>query len=363
MKKAKLIVPVLWILFLRVVNLSGQITDRIMVHGYGEWSYGKTNENLYLSGSKDGNFSYAQFALNISSKPTDKLTLVFQARFCQKPERTSMEFDYAFAQWKFADPLIFRIGKIKQPYGIYTEIYDIGTLRPFFNLPQGTYGLPGFGTKAYNGIGFTGTFFRGSDWNLQYDMYGGEIYLLEMETSLTGAVNPVLEKCFGGKLTLYTPIDGLNLSLSSFTGKFELEELAIFSGRYLFYASSVEYFANAWCIRSEYTHYGKKDGEFTHNSAYLEVGYEFIEGWQIAACYDWSDVEATDLAEVLDPTIAHEAWSLGINYWFSSEFVLKLSYHSVKGNRYAKPEDFLGAIMTGTWEDTQLVLFGAQFSF
>lgn len=274
-----------------------------------------------------------------------------------------MEFDYAFAQWKFADPLILRIGKIKQPYGIYTEIYDIGTLRPFFNLPQGSYGLPGFGTKAYNGIGFTGTFFRGSRWNLQYDVYGGEIYLLETEIPFEGEFNPVLEKCFGGKLTLYTPIEGLNFSLSSFTGASGLKELPIYKGRYLFYASSVEYITDDWIIRSEYTHYGKENGDISHNSAYLEVAYEFIEDWQIAACYDWSDVEVTDFAEVLQPFTEHKAWSLGINYWFSSELVLKLSYHSVKGNRFAQPEDLLNAIMTGAWEDTQLVLFGAQFSF
>ena len=39
------------------------------------------------------------------------------------------------------------------PFGNYTEIYDVGTLRPFYHLPQATYGPTGQIAESYDGIG------------------------------------------------------------------------------------------------------------------------------------------------------------------------------------------------------------------
>ena len=54
----------------------------------------------------------------------------------------------------------------------------------------------------------------------------------------------------------------------------------------------------------------------------------------------------------------------GLNYWFSPQFVVKLSYHHVDGNRFARPEEAGETLRSGGLDShTNLVALGAQFSF
>ena len=69
-----------------------------------------------------------------------------------------VELDYAFAEWFVSDALKIRMGRVKHPFGLYGEIFDVGTLRPFYLLPQSIYGPNGFTAKAYNGVGLTGNY-------------------------------------------------------------------------------------------------------------------------------------------------------------------------------------------------------------
>ena len=57
---------------------------------------------------------------------------------------------------------------------------------------------------------------------------------------------------------------------------------------------------------------------------------------------------------------------MGLNYWWNPNFVFKLSFHHVDGNRFAGPDlqELAQAVASGTLQKkTNLVLFGAQFSF
>jgi hypothetical protein len=49
-------------------------------------------------------------------------------------------YDYGFAEWRFSDALRLHAGRMKHPFGIYSEIFDVGTLRPFYTLSQSVYG-------------------------------------------------------------------------------------------------------------------------------------------------------------------------------------------------------------------------------
>jgi len=69
--------------------------------------------------------------------------------------------------------LKLRAGKVKQPFGISAEVFDVGTRRPFFELPQAVYGPIGLVGESYKGIGFTGSFDVQGGWGLAYDLYGG----------------------------------------------------------------------------------------------------------------------------------------------------------------------------------------------
>jgi len=66
----------------------------------------------------------------------------------------------------------------------------------------------------------------------------------------------------------------------------------------------------------------------------------------------------------LAPSLSeHEEWAVGLNYWFIYNFVLKASYHYITGNRFAISSDLQEILDEGIEENTQLFIFGAQFSF
>lgn len=62
------------------------------------------------------------------------------------------------------------IGKVNQPFGISTEVFDVGTLRPFQVLPQAFYGPVGLTSESYEGVGLTGSFPLLNSWHLSYDV-------------------------------------------------------------------------------------------------------------------------------------------------------------------------------------------------
>src|SRR5688572_31997297 len=55
-------------------------TSTIDIHGFGGWAYGKTDGHKYSLGTEEGEYDNAEFALNVSAKPIEKLSIVAQVR-------------------------------------------------------------------------------------------------------------------------------------------------------------------------------------------------------------------------------------------------------------------------------------------
>ena len=82
--------------------------------------------------------------------------------------------------------------------------------------------------------------------------------------------------------------------------------------------------------------------------------YEFLE----------VDFEISDMNTDLAPSILkHEEWAVGVNYWFNANFVIKASYHNIKGNRFALPDTIGDVLAEGLDDTTHLYVVGTQFSF
>ena len=116
---------------------------KLSVNGNGSWAYQRTNQNLYLADS-DGDYDAAMFDLLLSARPADDLVLSAQLGFDQE----EVGLEWAFAEWRFADALRLRIGKVKQPLGNYMELQHVGTARPFFTLPSSVYGPTEVGAES-----------------------------------------------------------------------------------------------------------------------------------------------------------------------------------------------------------------------
>ena len=120
--------------------VSAQEGPEAVLHGFGGDAYGNTDASRYTVGSASGEYQSAQLALVTIADVSDRLQVSAQVFWKQLPDQSTTELDYAFAEWRFSDSLRLRAGRAKQPFGGYTEIFDVGTVRPFYALPQGVYG-------------------------------------------------------------------------------------------------------------------------------------------------------------------------------------------------------------------------------
>lgn len=366
-------------------------SDNIAIHGFGGWAYGRTdNENRYLVGNKEGSYDSVNFALNISATLNENLGIHFQSSYNESFEEDEVKLDYAFAEWFFNEALIFRVGKIKAAHMLYTEVYNVGTLRPFYTLPQGLY--HDFAAEAYKGVGFTGVLYSSENWEIAYDVYGGQIDLLpiriaviysetpghqDIYASLFGEMSWVARDMIGTRVTVATPIHGLSFGFSSFSGlvdtKIEVLGMSIHENdeeRYTFYGTSGEYVTDSLTLRTEYLHNHEHDIKF--EAGYGEIALKVTPNWQVALRQEFENQNVNVSVETVDNPFQeylnkHRDTSFGLNYWFNANFVIKCSYHMVYGNRFANPdklEDYVRDVLNEKFQErTNLILLGVNFSF
>ncbi len=362
------------------------LADKIEIHGFGGWAFADTDGNRYLLGDEDGNYDTAELSLNVTAKPAENLTIVAQIHFERNRGEEEVELDYGFAEWYFSDAARIRFGRVKHPYGLYGEIFDVGTLRPFYLRPQGIYGKSGVTGNNYNGIGLKGSRFF-DRWGLEYDVYAGQI---ESEISVPGLfssnpedlLEPVVDSTstvddlVGARLNIQTPIEPLTFGISGTFGSQGLDEVLsalVEQGEDReSLGGHLQYSSNLLLIRAEYTKYGIGSG-IDVTAYYLEAAYYLSKHWQVAARFDNFDIELADRffpggsPPFVEHTTESDDLAFALNYWFSRNFVLRLSYHRVEGNRSAFPEDpakILAVLLDNVIEtETDMILFGAQFSF
>ncbi len=375
----KHILPI-WLLMLL---LAGWITPAqaftpgdVRIHGFGGWAYGKTdNANKYLGGNKDGSYDYLNLSLNISASPAERLTVHVQTGYGSQTSGDEASLDYAFAEWFFADALAIRAGKVKAPFMLYTETYDVGTIRPLFHLPQGVYQQ--LAAEAYKGVGLTGSIYPKDEWEISYDLYSGKLSLLPNEFIIMQGqqlsfqeFRSVFEHFVGGRLTMHPPIEGLNVGFSTYGGENDDDSTGdgvLLQDTYLLLGTSLEYLTEKLWFRSEYL-VQRESEKIEIDVAYAELAWYLTERWQVATRYEQTDLVIPALTSIFpDSIFDHQEFVVGLNYWFNPNFVCKLSYHRVQGNRFAYPgdlQDYVMSLQRGHFEEeTHLILIGTQFSF
>jgi len=366
----------LTLLFFRIDDTCVFALENVSIHGFGGWSYGKTNnDNVFLAGDHEGNYDYLNFSLNISAKPHERLSLFVQPAFNENRDENETALDYAFAEWAFSDALKLRMGKVKAPFMLYTEVYDVGTIRPFFFLPQTVY--QELAAEAYKGGGITGSLFKWS-WEFMYDLYGGKLELLPKEFFSSQklefvSTTPIVNDMLGGRLLAFPPVDGLGFGFSCYSGDTEFEsqgnnpESDSLADTYFLFGASIEYRSDPWWGRCEYL-MQRESPNVELYVGYAELAYKITEHWQAAIRYEFADVNlgTAETQNSPDSLVEHEEFVMGLNYWFNPNLILKFSYHFVNGNLFAYPniaEKYMTAMMNGLDESTNLAVFGVQFSF
>lgn len=342
--------------------LGAELLDgKLYLNGYGGAVYARTQHYTYGTGTPDGEYD-ANFSLGVQSRLYDDLVA---GASIQANDDGTVELDWAFIEWRLADLFRLRAGKVKQPIGIYAEVKDIGTVRPFFTAPDSVYGPLGITAESYLGAGATGQVGSPRSWSLLYDAYVGELRAQTLD--LSGALQPGatpqavgvdsdhLERLVGGRLTLTTPLKGLSVKFSAYRAM-RMEALGGVLRRQVVFGPSIEFLTDTLSVRAEYFHL-KHDAE-TLDSGYLEVAQYLGEHFQIAGRLEAAH---SDYEGVPDSSFSrHREAAVGLNYWINPDMVLKASIHFIDGNRLVVP-DLVGP---GPSPDarTWMAMLGIQFT-
>jgi hypothetical protein len=348
--------------------------SNLQIHGFGGWSYAKTDHgNLYLGGLPDGNFRRSDVSLDLEEKASDRIRVVLQTKFTNTESGSNVNLEYIFVEWRLSDKIRIRAGQVQLPFGIYSDITDVGTLRPFLQLPQAVYGPIGLVGQNYKGVGVTGNLNGPGKWSYGYDLYAGGMDIEEfrppeaflqgqpvttsLETEQEGTRNLV-----GGRFTVHTPLDGLEFGVSAYNGT--PNEVGL--PRRSVGGVHVAFLNDRWSVRSEYA-FEHAPLDMTTHGFYLEPAYRVTEHWQVAGQYDHLTSSLFGISKPSESSfLIHREAALGLNYWFSPRIVLKASLHEVNGNRFAAPvpERYAQLVANGELQHkTSLFMFGVNFSF
>jgi hypothetical protein len=354
------------------------LDGKLSINGFGGLGLGGTDGNPYTVANAQRTREQATMSLAVGARPIDRLSVSSQFYFhVGGGEAAGVSLDWAFAEWRLADTMRLRAGRVKMPFGLFSELMDVGTLRPFFMLPQGLYGETEIVTEAYNGAGLTGRLESDSGWAVEYDAYVGGVGLEgkspigALDPERVAEVDETSAHVLGARVSLLPPLDGLRFMVSGYWGSTDLPENATTSfvaslggGDKLWtFGASAEYVDAKVMVRAE-AFYRKQTSDETGGAMYLEAGYFVLEKLQVVGRAElstwtvaWSDIEASNL-------LLHRELAIGVAYWLSPNLVVKASYHNVFGNRLAYPEDVAQAYADGTLKSrTNAVVVGAQFSF
>jgi hypothetical protein len=359
-----------------------QDAARYSLQGTGGWAYGETNNDNFFgySASPEGVWDNYYFALNVGAHPMEKLSIRAQAFWGDDLRGERVKLDYVFAEWAHSSNLKLRVGKVLVPFGLYSETYDVGTLRPFYLLPQFYAGTLGLVPKAYLGGGLTGAPRLGEKWELQYDAFGGQIefepFFLDRITgfdpgsglpSFTRTTEQMVgEHMVGGRLLLVSSEHGVDVGGSAIhMGHVKVPEGSPLQlGSANLYNLRAQYQKGPLAARAEYFR-GDSESDEGVASWYVEASFRFLKKLQLAAQYEHSRILLSAGDESIPETLRrHESLGLALNLWVSPEFVLKLNGYTVDGNMVARPDNpGLAAVLGTIGEKTGVLLIGAQFSF
>jgi hypothetical protein len=353
--------------------------EQVAIHGAGGLAFGVTDgPNAYLAGTPDRSWDLRDLSLTVLATPSERLLVGGQVywgvRNIFRPDELELNLNLVFAQYKVSDALKLRAGVSRQPFGIYSETLEIGNLRPFFALPRGVYSPGTFQTEGYRGLGLTGTLAGASRWLVEYDVYGGVVVL-----SSPTVINPVFEDLapgqegdqelndvIGGRVRVRTPVDGLSVGVSYYTGSPESPLFGLPRERQHAYLGSFEFVRDRAALRSEYAYRDTGNGA-SATAAYVEGVYRPLRRWEIAARWDWFDGELGPLIPLpafVSPVLDHRDLALGINCRVTDGLVFKASIHAVDGNLLAAPPEGVDFGVGGSLDrKTRLLQLGAQFAF
>jgi hypothetical protein len=193
----------------------------VEVHAFASQGFILSKDNNYLAtDTTHGSFQFSELGVNLTKSLTDRFRVGLQL-FAQDLGPTGnydIKADWFYLDYRFANWLGVRAGRVKIPFGLYNDSADIDPARVAVLRPQSVYpeenrnyllAQTGGELYGYASLGAAGA--------LDYRGYGGTIFV---DTSMytPGSVYQIqtfnVPYLVGGRLLWETPVDGLRVGAS-----------------------------------------------------------------------------------------------------------------------------------------------------
>ena len=119
--------------------------DGLQVHGFLTQGYVNTTANNFFGDSEDGSFEFRELGVNASYRLASSVLISGQmlSRRAGEMYRGALAVDYALMDWEVLNnpqrAFGLRLGRIKNPLGLYNETRDVAFTRPGIFVPQQIY--------------------------------------------------------------------------------------------------------------------------------------------------------------------------------------------------------------------------------
>ncbi|HEY7209873.1 MAG TPA: hypothetical protein VH477_06330 [Bryobacteraceae bacterium] len=365
----------------------------VQVHGFGSQGFMLSDHNNYLTmKSNSGSFAFTDFGGNATVQFSDKFRFGAQIydRNIGQLGRWRPVLDWATADYRFADWLGIRAGKVKTVFGLYNDTQDMEFLHTWALLPQSVYPLDLRSSSiAHNGVDLYGTVnlprlgsfsYTGYAGSIPGGRYGGYSYGAASFGVLLKGMGGTME---GADLRWQTPITGLLAGASymhqSVWSKGFLDSSGVLqsdngrrNNRTQFY---LQYVRDRFKIDAEYRRMVREALVFDRNeeiledpvtdsrSAYISASYRVAKRLEFGAYYscfyqDWRDTLSDPDDHIFDKAIT-------ARIDLTPHWDLKIEGHFMDG--YAGADSFRGFYLQdnpqGLRPVTNLLILRGGFQF
>ncbi|TDU28395.1 phosphate-selective porin O/P [Panacagrimonas perspica] len=288
------------------------------VHGFAAQGYLLSEGNNFFGDSTNGSHDYYEAAINGSINLGHGLLASAQGliRDAGRTDSGKPRLDYALLDWnviqRAESTAGVRLGRVKNPLGLFNDTRDVIFARPSILLPQSIYfdgaGLRGIFFSSDGAQLYAGRAFGLHDWSMTLSTaLDRDFTRNERELLLGDGAGPEeirLEGLVFSQLTDSWNGDRVRLSLSHAHAKVTVDPSPTFpidaEVNVNVYVASARYNAERYSLTGEYiytrsrTHLDTVPSASASDGGYIQFDYRPAEHWSMFARYDVNFVDADD---------------------------------------------------------------------
>lgn len=323
----------------------------LQIHAYFNQAVAVSSNNTYLGISDEGTTEYRSLAIQLryDFDFEDAMVLQFSHKELGKypyvEDEDILEVDWVFYQRRIGRSTVLKAGRVQLPFGIYSEIKDVGTLLPFYRIPATNYPEGSYASETVDGVTVNHVF-DFDNWQLQADaFYGGWDYLEAYTDPVSGEViaeEAEIDKAYGGRLMMELPIEGVKVGASYYHGHMH-GGLWNDGGNVKNYGFLLDATRDRFFVRGEYNLPSYDLSDIRIRNWFFHGGYKIFPDLSVNAQIEESklnNIQVPFQNIKISPTVTRD-YAVGFNYSVNDNIVLKLEGHYAKTLEITdRPMDF-----------------------